>query len=182
MSGQPEQGLERPPDGGWHAIGAAFALYFGIWLVLTSAAKEGLVFGVAGALFAALVTRHFISEFGVRGWPLHPVGWVRFAPWFLRRSLVGSWDVMRRAMLPGLPLQPDWVIHSLRLRDPAARHFMAATVGLLPGTLVAAIEGDELRVHALDTCLDVAADLRELEVRVGALFGETGVESGEAGS
>ncbi len=168
-------------EAGWRTAAAAFALFFGIWLVLTGAATEGLAFGIVAALLGAWVTHRLTRTLGLRGWPLCPAGWLRFGPWFLLRSLVGSWDVMRRAMMPSLPLQPDWVIHPLRLRDPAARHFMAVTVGLLPGTLVAAIEGDTLRVHALDTRLDVGGDLRTLERRVGALFGETLGDVGEAG-
>ena len=157
---------------------ARFALFLAIWLIFTGAEPAGLAFGVIAAGLATLVATSLSRSLGERHWPWRPAGWLRFGPWFLRRSFIGSLDVMRRAVLPSLPLCPDWVLYPLRLRDPAARHFMAATVGLLPGTLVAEIEGDDLRVHALDTGLDIQGDLAELEERVARLFAVSLAASG----
>ncbi|MFP4607217.1 MAG: Na+/H+ antiporter subunit E [Thiohalospira sp.] len=142
------------------------ALLFVLWLLLTDAAVAGLPFGVAAAVLGALVLP------GGGNWPLSPGGWLLFIPWFLLRSVAGGWDVLRRTVQPARPLDPDWVEYETTLTRPAARHLMAAVVGLLPGTLVARLDGHHLRVHALDRSLPVAADLAVLERRIAALFGD----------
>ena len=98
-------------------------------------------------------------------------GILRFAPFFLRQSLVGGIDVALRAMRPSLPLAPAFVSHRLGLPAGPATAVMAATVSLLPGTLAAEISGQDLRVHTLIEGPAVEEELRELEGRVAVLFG-----------
>ena len=151
----------------WAAL-RAFILFFGLWLVLTDAASDGLVFGVAAAAFGAGLT--LAGEHSP--WPLRPLAWLAFGPWFLGQSLLGGWDVLRRAVRPGRPLDPELLDFPTRLTTPAARRLLAAAVSLLPGTLVARIHEAHLRVHVLDRGLPVQADLRRLEARIGRLYGE----------
>jgi multicomponent Na+:H+ antiporter subunit E len=75
-----------------------------------------------------------------------------------------------RAFNPRMPLQPGIVTYRLRLPDGPGRVFFANSVSLQPGSFVAGIEGDVLKVHALDTAMPIAENLRELEDRVAALF------------
>lgn len=146
----------------------AFILFLVLWLLLTDGAADGLAFGVGAAALAAAIS----AAGGYVPWPLRPLAWLTFAPWFLARSLVGGWDVLRRAALPARPLDPELVDFPTRLTTPSARRFLAAAVSLLPGTLVARIHESHLRVHVLDRGLPVHADLRGLEARIGALYGE----------
>ena len=44
-------------------------------------------------------------------------------------------------------------------------------IGLLPGTLAADLDGDHAELHLLDTRIDPAPQLRQLEQAVGRLFG-----------
>ncbi|MEF8794603.1 Na+/H+ antiporter subunit E [Thiohalorhabdus sp.] len=153
--------------GVWVAV-RAFLLFFALWLVLTDGATEGLVFGVAAAAFAAALTLA-----GERSpWPLRPLAWLTFGPWFVAQSLLGGWDVLRRAVRPDRPLDPELLDFPTRLTTPAARRLLAATISLLPGTLVARIHEAHLRVHVLDRGLPVRAALRRLERRIGGLYGE----------
>lgn len=151
----------------WAAL-RAFILFLALWLVLTDAAGDGLVFGVGAAALAAALS----AAGGSSPWPLRPGAWLAFVPWFLGRSLVGGWDVLRRAARPDRPLDPELVDFPTRLTTPAARRLLAAAVSLLPGTLVARIHESYLRVHILDRGLPVQTDLRRLEARIGALYGE----------
>ena len=144
------------------------ALLLGIWLLLTDARWDGLAFGVAAAVGGALA----LPGGGV--WPTSVWGWGRFLPWFVGRSLAGGFDVLRRALVPGRPLDPDWVTFETVLATPAARHLLAATVSLLPGTLVARLEGQRLELHVLDRGRPVTADLRALERRIAGLYGGEG--------
>jgi len=143
-------------------------LLFGVWLLLTGARPDGIPFGVVAAVGGALAVP------GGGAWPLSPLGWLRFAPWFVARSLAGGSDVLRRALTPGRPLDPDWVAFETVLTTPAARHLLAATVSLLPGTLVARLEGARLELHVLDRNAPVMADLRALEQRIAGLYGGEG--------
>lgn len=152
----------------WAAIVPRFALFTGLWLILTEAATAGLVFGVLAAAAAT-----WGSLYNAEGrWPVRPVAWLGFVPWFARQSLIGGWDVLLRALRPSLPLDPEWLELDMRVRTPAAQRLFAATVSLLPGTLTARIDGKRVHVHVLDRRRAVIADLQALEQRIGALFGE----------
>lgn len=68
-------------------------------------------------------------------WRLHPMGLIRFIPFFLTQSLAGGLDVARRAFHPRLPLAPGFIDFPLSLPPGSARLFFVGTVSLLPGTL-----------------------------------------------
>lgn len=88
----------------------------------------------------------------------------------LRLSLLGGWDVARRALTPGLPVQPGLSSYTLKLRAGFPAVLYTWLVSLTPGTASVALEGSTLVVHALDVHMDVEEKLRELERLVGALF------------
>mgnify|MGYP006276008625 FL=1 len=139
-------------------------LLFGLWLLLTDAEPAGLPFGVVAAVAGALAVP------GGGAWPISPAGWLRFVPWFVGRSVAGGVDVLRRAVSPGRPLDPDWVTFDTTLNTPPARHLLAATVSLLPGTLVARLDGQRLTIHVLDRKLPILRDLHALEARIAGLY------------
>lgn len=116
------------------------------------------------------------------GWRWTAGGIVRFVPFFLYQSLAGGIDVALRALHPRLPLEPTILDYKLRLPENPARVFMADTISLLPGTLSAALEDRELRVHTLTQGPEVLENLRELERRVAALFGLELLPEEEGGS
>jgi len=47
---------------------------------------------------------------------------------------------------------------------------LALLVSLMPGTLAARLEGGRLTLHALDTRLPIASEVRRLEALVAALY------------
>jgi len=102
---------------------------------------------------------------GIRPWMLP-----QFAAWFLWHSLRGGVDVAWRALQPQMPLHPDFLRYRLALPPGSARVFLVDCLSLLPGTLSADIEGDELVLHALDSRADVIAETREAERWVGKLY------------
>jgi multicomponent Na+:H+ antiporter subunit E len=138
-----------------------------LWWVL--AGDTAWLFGLpvvalaVGASMALQPTRHL---------HIRPLGLLRFLAFFALRSSRAGFDVARRALSPGLPIAPAIVDHRLRLRSGAARVFLADTMSLLPGTLTAALAGDRLRLHVLDTGLPHEQELRAAEAAVAALFGE----------
>jgi multicomponent Na+:H+ antiporter subunit E len=125
---------------------------------------------IAGII--ALATASSFALWPVAAWRWHLWPLLRFAPYFIRESVAGGIDVARRAFSPALPLDPALADFPLRLRSEPARVFFAWTVSLLPGTASVRLEETQLRMHVLDRTLPFEASLRELEERIGAIFGD----------
>jgi len=120
---------------------------------------------------AAVLSRH------LRGTGFHGFRWVAlpgFLLFFLRSSMAGGVDVARRVLDPRLPVSPGFVAYRTKLPEGPGRVLFANVISLLPGTVSAGLEGDRLVVHALDAESAVEKALRDLEERVGRLFGVTG--------
>lgn len=143
------------------------SVYGILWVVLTGGRLESWILGVPAVLLAVWVSggdRRFRSgRFSIPGG-------LRFMGFFLKASLVSGFDVVRRALHPRLPLDPDLIVYRLSLTTEAARVFMADAVSLLPGTLSADLADDNLTVHVLDRNTPVRADLQALEKRVAAML------------
>lgn len=150
--------------------GIRFALFALAWMVLTGGSFDywGLALLV---IAAATLTSLLTMPAGAWHWSLS--GLARFLPYFAWQSLRGGYDVSRRALLPGLPIQPGVVQYRLRLPEGAWRVFLVNTLNLMPGTAALNLEGDMLEVHALDCSGPVVDDIRSLEERVADLFGLT---------
>jgi multicomponent Na+:H+ antiporter subunit E len=149
-----------------------FASRFGLlliaWFVIAEGDARSFVVGVPLALVAALVSLAAAPPARSR---VSLAGLARFAAYFAVQSLRGGIDVASRAYRPSLPLDPAWVRYPLALTEPVERVVFANTISLLPGTLSASFEGDELLVHALDQGQPVFESLQALERSIGALFG-----------
>jgi multicomponent Na+:H+ antiporter subunit E len=117
-----------------------------------------------------------LSGTGFRGfrWAALP----GFFLFFLRSSMAGGLDVARRVLDPRLPVSPGFVVYRTKLPHGPGRVLFVNVISLLPGTVSAGLEGERLTVHALDAESAVDTALRDLEERVGQLFGING--GGEA--
>jgi multicomponent Na+:H+ antiporter subunit E len=130
---------------------------------------------VAGSWIAGVVA--VATGVGVRLYAsrMHPVGLrplrlVRFGLYFVGQSVVGGWDVSRRALSPSLPLSPDLMTHRLSLTSAPARVFLSNVLSLLPGTFSADLRDDVLVVHLLVGGERAESRVVDLERRVDALF------------
>lgn len=164
----------RPPRPGllWPVLLAAF------WWSLAAPRAEALVAGGLAVLAGLAV------YVGLGGHGPHPVrlgGLAAFLPFFLSRMVRGGLDVSRRALHPALPLSPDLVRYRTSLPGGLPRTFFLNAISLLPGTFSARLRGDEIAVHRLDPDIAPAAMLRDLEARVGRLFGLHGHPRKERG-
>ncbi len=118
------------------------------------------------SVLAALATAHALAP--RRAARVRPLALARLAGWFVVAAVRGGADVARRALGPRRLVQPGWLRYRTELADGLPPTVFAAAVGLLPGTVTARIEGDELDVHVLATDLDARATLAALERRVAA--------------
>lgn len=139
-----------------------------LWTVLNQGDINSWQLGAPTVLLALLVSFAVLPP---RRWSFHPLGALRFAFYFLQKSLISSIDVASRVMRPQMPLKPGMVKYALRLPPGIGRVIMSNVTSLLPGTLGVDLRGDVLVVNALDVDAAVDAELRQLEERIADLVG-----------
>jgi multicomponent Na+:H+ antiporter subunit E len=144
-------------------IAKRFAIFAGLWLVLTGGAPDGLAFGLAAAAASVWVSVRLAPPVER---PLRLFRLVALAPGFFLRALRGGVDVAWRAFHPKLPLNPGWIAYRSKLPAGAPRVLLGGEVSLLPGTLTAGEQDGRLLIHCLDTNLPVARQIGEEEERL----------------
>lgn len=133
--------------------------FLAFWFIL-GGSGAGLAAGLPAAAAAAWVSLRLLPPAPNRP---HLVPAVLALLHFLRQSVLGGIDVARRALDPRMPLAPGLITCELRLPPGPARNAFRAEISLLPGTLVAAVEGDTLTIHCLDRHQPVVAELAREE-------------------
>lgn len=146
-----------------------FTLFLVLWWSLAEGGLHGWSFAL---LVAAAATASSLALLPPPTWRVRLLTAPGFLGFFLREMLLGGVDVARRALHPGLPISPGFLTYPLRLEQDASRLFMAWTVSLLPGTVTAGLQENELVIHVLDKRLPVLETVAGLEARVGRLFGD----------
>lgn len=145
--------------------GLLFAL---VWWILAGGRADGWGVGLVFVVLALLVSLR-LSPPG-QG-QLSLPGLFGFVGFFLVQSVRGGVQVAALALRPRLALAPAQIDIGLRLPPGPATRMLTATLSLLPGTLSVALEGDRLRLHALDGRLPIEAEVRAAEMRIARLFG-----------
>jgi multicomponent Na+:H+ antiporter subunit E len=141
-----------------------------IWLLLTGDDWKSWLVGfpvVAMATWSILRLR--VSAEGA----FSLVGLIKFLPYFVWESMLGGIDVVSRVMRPKMRIAPGFIEYRIRLTQPSARRLFINSLSLLPGTLAADIDGECLRIHALDRGVDLKDELVRLERMVSAVYGES---------
>lgn len=145
--------------------GLLFAL---IWWILTEGRVDGWFVGLVFIVLALLASLRLSPPVQMR---LSPLGLLGLMGFFLVQSLRGGVQVAAMALHPRLTLAPERVEIALRLPPGPATRMLTAILSLLPGTLSIALEGDRLRLHALDGRLPIEHEVRAAERRIARLFG-----------
>ncbi len=172
-----EQGHSRQPSRAgvwWELLRWAllrFALLAIVWWVLTEGHRGSWGVGIPFLIAATCASLFLRSS---HGWRWRLGGLARFLPVFFWLSWRGGFDVALRAFHPRCPLTPGLFCYPLGLPTGPARNFFVNTVSLLPGTLSADLEEDQLTVHVLDENLSLLESLQSLELLVADLFGLPG--------
>lgn len=165
--------MPPPPAVAWRFL-ARLALSALIWLGLNGEDWSSWIVGGPVVLAAAWIS---VKLLPATTWRWSVSAALAFSGFFLRESIRGGWDVARRAISPGLSLSPAIVCHSFHLPPGPSRLFFCNAISLLPGTAVVAIADSNALVHVLDHSSSAEEELRELERRVGVLFGFELVEA-----
>lgn len=138
-----------------------------VWWALVDGSPRAWL---AGALAVSVGYAAYRLSGGHRPTGLRPSHVAGFLFYFAWQSVLGGWDVSRRALTPRLPLRPELLKHPLTLSSRESRIFFTNALSLLPGTIGADLRGDDLVVHLLVGGPDAAARTLELERRVARLF------------
>ena len=178
MTADSSSSLATPPAVWWRFLARA-ALMALIWIGLNGTDWSSWIVGAPLVLAAAWLSVRLLPEIP---WHWSVGAAVRFGGYFLRESLRGGWSVARHALSRQLRIAPGLIRYRFHLPPGPARWFFCNAISLLPGTAVVAIEGDSLCAHVLDLSPQSAAELRDLEQRVGALFGLALMPDKEAGA
>ena len=136
-----------------------------LWTLLSG--NGGWYVGVPVILLATATA----AVLNTRPWTLRPRHIPAFTLFFLYNSLLGGWDVARRALHPGTPMEPAWRHYQMQSHDPGVRLALSAIVGLLPGTLASHMDGRTLHVHLLDRNTRWTETVRALEAHLMRLAG-----------
>lgn len=166
MSSSPSLAPRDAARSGRRVWARRILLFGALWWILSGGAPGSWLLGAPIVLLATWLSLAL--------WVVRPISWVglaRFIPYFAAQSLAGATDVALRALHPGMPLYPGLVRHKLRLPPGAARVALADVISMLPGTLSADLENDEVVIHALDTRKDMHEMVLDLEPRIAAVFG-----------
>jgi multicomponent Na+:H+ antiporter subunit E len=139
-----------------------------LWWVLNRGDMTSWQLGAPTVVLALLVSFAVLPP---RRWTFHPIGVLRFALYFLQKSLISSIDVSSRVLRPQMPLKPGMVNYTLRLPPGIGRVIMSNATSLLPGTLGVDLRGDVLVVNALDVDAAVIDELRQLEEHIAGMMG-----------
>lgn len=140
-----------------------------LWLVLVEGDLHHL--GLAALAIGGAAAMGVKAGVGI-GWRLSARGLVRFVPYFVHVSLTSAWDVAKRTVVGRRALDPALIHYRLRLpADGPALTFFAYVTSLIPGTLCAGIDGQDITIHAIDRSQDPTKAIALLERRVAALFG-----------
>jgi multicomponent Na+:H+ antiporter subunit E len=145
-------------------------LLFAVATVVIFEGDVRAIYYMAGAVaVATLVSRRLPARRPAR---VNALGLLAFLPYFLKESVRGGVDVAVRAFRGPAALQPGFIEYRVGLRGTAARIVFVNSVSLMPGTFTARLDGDVLRVHALDTGAQLLPRLRTLEQRLHRVFPE----------
>jgi multicomponent Na+:H+ antiporter subunit E len=133
-----------------HVLGFAACLLTWVLLTGTLASDELLLGGVVSLVVVIASGPRLALLSGVRPTPLAPLLMLRYLGYFFQQLALSNFDVARRVISPGLPINPGLVEVRTGLKSELGRMLLANSITLTPGTLTVEAEGDRLLIHWID--------------------------------
>jgi len=143
------------------------------WLILTAGDLASLIIAVPFIAMAILLRPVAENRSEKSGLLVNISGLLQFAWFFILESLRGGIDVSRRVLAAKTRIDPVFYDYSMQLQIPYAQQLFISSISLLPGTLCADMNNNQIRIHTLDQQMDTTRGIRRLESLVGKIFGET---------
>lgn len=146
------------------AITKRTLLFAAIWVILTGAAPDALLFGMPTVAAAVWLSLRLLPPVGA----LRLMRALAMLPGFLSGSLSGGLDVARRAFSLRPALRPGWVAYPTLLPG-GGRVALGGELSLMPGTLAAGCAEGQLLVHVLDRDAGFEEGIAREEGRIAAI-------------
>jgi multicomponent Na+:H+ antiporter subunit E len=140
-----------------------------VWFLLTRGSFLSWSVGIPAIILSLSVKRLLVRQ---SSFALTPLAFFPFLIFFVQQSLLGGIDVAWRSICPSCRLSPCLITYRFEMSNEIARVFFTNVVSLLPGTLSVDMFSDGVQIHMLDETLSNEANLKRLESKVAALFGE----------
>lgn len=163
-----ENKYSRMPS--WRSIARCLFYYATVWIILTGGNPYSWVLGIPAIVLATILNLLFTKSSPIT---ISLSGTVRFIIFFLCQSFFSGFDVMLRALSPGLKINPGLILYATFLPAGPARIVFINTISLLPGTLSAELKNNIITVHTIDKDMPVWSNIQNLEARISVLFGKT---------
>lgn len=149
----------------WSTILFRGLLFVVLWCLLTDGSITSWGVGIPAVALSTTVSITLLPRVAINWYEFF-----KFLPLFFVRSLRGGVDVAWRAFHVDIPMTPDLIEYRMRLSSNVARVVMVNVVSLLPGTLIANLDDDVLKVHVLDSRTDFRAELETIELRIARIY------------
>ncbi len=161
------------PWGMYLKYGLLFTL---VWVLLTQGDMRSWIIGILVVPLSTWCALHLFqptAEHAVQKHraKIHLGAALQFIPYFLQQSFKGGWESALFAIIPSRRVRPAFVRYTTGLPDGSARLVFINVVSLLPGTVSAGIQGEQLHIHVLDAQADNLKALHECENQIAKLFG-----------
>ena len=144
-----------------------------VWLILAAGDLASLIIAAPFIALAILLQPASDNRSDKSSLLVNFSGLLQFAWFFILESLRGGVDVSRRVLAPKPRIDPVFYDYSMRLQIPYAQQFFISSISLLPGTLCADLNNNQIRIHTLDQHMETTQGIKRLESLVGKIFGET---------
>lgn len=141
-----------------------------LWLLLAGGEKDSWLIGLPTVILGVFVSLRLAPTSIIAR--LHWRAVPGFALLFLLDMVRGAFQTAQLALWHRERLKPGMVMVPLSAVETASRVLLINVVNLVPGTLSVKLVGDELTVHVLEASVSVINEVKRLEMRVAALFGE----------
>lgn len=132
-----------------------------IWILLTGARLDGLIFGLVVVPVAVWLSLRLMPC----ARPLKYLAIVINIPSFLWWSFIGGVNVAWWAFRSPLELRPAWRLVSVELTG-GSRVALGSLVSLMPGTIAAGESNGKMVVHVLDQSQTIANAMRRNEATI----------------
>jgi multicomponent Na+:H+ antiporter subunit E len=134
--------------------------YLLLWVVLIGVDPLDFAVGVPTAALATWASLRLLPP-GTPG--LRIMAALALEPRFLWQSVVAGVDVARRALAPGVRLNPGFITFPSSLPRGPLRNWFAAISSLMPGTVPVGDEPKAMEYHCLDVSQPVVDQLKAEE-------------------
>jgi len=147
-------------------------LLLAVWLILTTGNLASWAIGLPFIAIAILLQPSSAVHADKPVQFVNFIAVLQFFYFFILESLRGGIDVSRRVLARQPQTDPVLYNYSMQLKLPQAQQIFISSISLLPGTLCADVNINQLRIHTLDQHTDTKQGINKLELLVAKIFGE----------